>query len=135
VESRRCETKADVHQIASKYPGALAAYWLAAIYSKVTRGESVRSTKDLRRTNAFAWSTTFSGLSDLRDQREVQTLCLAIDHVNKDQMAEALDTMAQRVVAIQAAKRKGGTWEKAEAAELLPGTGSAVVPGGMLSLV
>ena len=75
-----------------------------------------------------------SGLADIRDQREVATLTMAIDHVNREQLAQALDLMTQRVVAIQCAKKKGGSWEKAEALELLPGTGSAVVPVGMGAL-
>ena len=124
IEADKFKTKGDVMKLAAEYPGALAAWWLAAIHNRLTKGQQLNNTKQLR-----------TGLTELRDLREVQTLGLAMDCINRDQLAQALDVMAQRVTAIQAAKRKGGSWDKAETVELLPGTGSAVIPAGMAGLI
>ena len=35
--------------------------------------------------------------------------------VNREEISQALDVLCQRILTIQAAKQKGGTWEKAEA--------------------
>ena len=76
-----------------------------------------------------------TGLTDIRDQREAQTIALVMDHVSRRSIEQAMDVLTQRLLALQLAKgRKGGSWEKAEGVELLPGTGSALVPGGMLAL-
>eukprot|EP00959_Pyramimonas_sp_CCMP1952_P025353 531728-Pyramimonas_sp.AAC.1 len=45
-----------------------------------------------------------------------------------------MDVLAQRIIALQRAGSKGGSWEKAEAAELLTGTGGGVAAGGLLRL-
>ena len=44
--------------------------------------------------------------------------------------------LVQRIQAIRQAKRKGGSWEKAEGLELITaGGGGSSVPAGMLGLV
>ena len=71
----------------------------------------------------------------MRDLREVQTLCLVLDLLNRRQLAKGVNALSQRVLAIQQAKRKDGKWEKAEMIELLPPTGTSLVPAGMRSLM
>ena len=44
-----------------------------------------------------------------------------------------MDILGQRMLAIQQAKKKGGSWEKAEAIELT-GTGNGAVASGLLRL-
>ena len=51
--------------------------------------------------------------------KEVLTLSEILDSVNRDEISQALDVLVQRILAIQAAKSKGGTWERAEAIELI----------------
>ena len=47
------------------------------------------------------------------------TLSEVLDAVNRREIAQAMDIVCQRILAIQAAKTKGGSWEKAEAIELV----------------
>ena len=61
----------------------------------------------------------FSGLTEVRDMKEVVTSAEILDAVNREEISQALDVLCQRILAIQAAKQKGGTWEKAEAIELV----------------
>ena len=57
-----------------------------------------------------------------------------MDAINRVEIQQAMDILSQRILAIQLAKRKGGSWEKAEAVELIPGfSGLATSP--MLSIV
>ena len=57
-----------------------------------------------------------------------------MDAVNARDLALAMDILAQRIIAVQQAKRKGGTWEKAEAIELTAPAGADAVAGGLLRL-
>eukprot|EP00974_Lingulodinium_polyedra_P068884 6670192-Lingulodinium_polyedra.AAC.1 len=82
----------------------------------------------------MTWAQQFSGVSELRDQREVLTLCKCLDHLNRHEVPEAVDTLAQRVVSVQAAKQKGGSWEKSELMELIPTGALCLAPGGVSSL-
>ena len=56
-----------------------------------------------------AWAERHSGLSELRDLREVMTLAAVMDAVNSDTLEEAMDILGQRMLAIQQAKKKGGS--------------------------
>ena len=94
----------------------------------------ISRSSQLRDASVAQWALQMSGLPELRDQREAATLSQTMDHINRDELAQAMDLLAQRVLAIQAAKRKGGSWEKAEALELLPPAGAALAAGAMASL-
>ena len=89
----------------------------------------------MAKVSTATWAATMTGLTEQRDLREVQTLCLAMDLVKKKEVAQALDVIAQRIVAIQQAKKPQGKWEKAEQIELLPTGGSSLASSGMLSLL
>eukprot|EP00974_Lingulodinium_polyedra_P108820 10532385-Lingulodinium_polyedra.AAC.1 len=80
----------------------------------------VQSTDQLRRVSVTQWAQQHAGVADVRDQREVLTLAAILDHINADELACALDTLVQRVHAIQAAKSKGGKWDDAQRMELIP---------------
>eukprot|EP00974_Lingulodinium_polyedra_P099074 9601025-Lingulodinium_polyedra.AAC.1 len=55
-----------------------------------------------------------------------------MDHVARRQIEQAMDVLTQRLLALRLASgRKGGSREKAEGVELLPGIGSVLVSGGM----
>ena len=83
------------------------------------------------------WASTagaLTGLTEVRDVREVQTIAAALDHINARDLSSAMDILCQRILSIQSAKKKGGSWEKAEQVELLPGSGHSLASGGMLAL-
>jgi hypothetical protein len=63
----------------------------------------------------------------------VATLASAMDAINRREVQQAMDILSQRILAIQLAKRKGGSWEKAEAVELIPGS-SGLAASPMLSI-
>ena len=91
------------------------------------------SQSDLMKVNVAQWASQNAGLSDIRDIREVATLSHAMDAINRREAAMAMDILAQRILAIQLAKRKGGSWEKAEAVELIPDS-SGLSASPMLSI-
>ena len=59
---------------------------------------------------------------------------MILDHVNAKDIEQALDTLVSRISAIQMAKQKGGSWEKAEKIELIPTGAHCLAPGGVSSL-
>ena len=75
-----------------------------------------------------------SGLSELRDVREVKNLAAAMEYINAGEVAMAMDVLTQRIASIQAAKDKGGSWEAASKLELVPAAGAVLAPRGMRSL-
>ena len=133
LEKHKFKQKGDLVAYAAKYPGAMIGYLLTAVYAKLTKGLP-SSTEHRHGVNVSTWAAQHTGLTEVRDLREVATLAAAIDAVNRREVEKALDILSQRIMAIQKAKSKGGTWDKAEALELLPGSGTSMVPGGMLSL-
>ncbi len=123
--------RGNVVTYAAQHPGALSAFFLAGVLARLSKG-LLRRTKQLREASVVQWASQCAGLTEVRDIREVLTLAQVMDHVNRDELAQAMDVLAQRVIAIQT-KRKGGSWEKAEALELIP-SGSALATRSMLAL-
>jgi len=111
----------------------LSGYFLAMIHQKLSHG-LVKHTSDLHRVSVSQWAAQHSGLTEVRDQREVATLAAAMDAVNSRCLEDVMDIMAQRILAIQQAKKKGGSWEKAEAIELVTGMGTGATASGLLRL-
>lgn len=72
-----------------------------------------------------------SSLSETRDLREAQTLSTVLDHVNRGDLSEALDTIVMRLHALAAAKVKGGSWEKASRLELIAPPGGELLPASL----
>ena len=60
---------------------------------------------------------------------------MVMDYLNQREIESAMDALAQRIMAVQQAKKKDGKWEKAELIELLPAPGSGVMPAGMRALL
>ena len=118
---------------ASKHPGALTAHFLAAIYTRLTKGRLTES-KQLRDVSLTAWASSMTGLSEMRDLREVKNLATAMEYINAGELSMAMDVLTQRIAAIQAAKEKGGTWEAATKLELVPSAGTVLAPRGMRAL-
>ena len=134
IEGQKFKKRGDLVAYAAKHPGALTAHFLSGIYAKVHKG-AISESKSLRDVNVAAWASAHTGLTETRDLREVANIAAAMDAVQRDEIASALDILAQRVVSIQNAKKAGGKWEKAELIELIPPSGSGLASGGMLSLM
>eukprot|EP00971_Amphidinium_carterae_P325574 6455927-Amphidinium_carterae.1 len=134
VEQEKFKTRSDLIAFASKHPGALSAHFLNLVHQKLNQGRIHHST-DLHKVNVSQWATQFAGLSEVRDQREAQTLAAAMDRINRNQLAEAMDLIAQRLISIQKAKAsKGSSWEKSEALELIAPQGNVAAASSMLRL-
>ena len=134
IEGQKFKKRGDLVAYAAKHPGALTAHFLSGIYAKVHKG-AISESKSLRDVNVAAWASAHTGLTETRDLREVANIAAAMDAVQRDEIASALDILAQRVVSIQNAKKAGGKWEKAELIELISPSGSGLASGGMLSLM
>ena len=132
VDAQKFKRKGELLAYATKHPGALSAHFLASIYARLSRGSMTKSSQ-LREANVVQWATQHSGLSEIRDVREVLTLAECMDSINRREISRAMDVLAQRILAVQQAKRKGGSWEKAEAIELVP-SGASLASSSMLAL-
>lgn len=133
LEGQKFKKSGDLVSFAASNPGALSAYFLSAVYAKLCSGQVTRR-RHLKDVSVASWAARHTGLTETRDLREVQSIALAMDHINRQEVASAMDVLAQRVLSIQAAKTKGGSWERAERMELLPSSATALAPGAMLQL-
>lgn len=132
VDQLRLKKRGDLLSFAAKNPGALTAHFLAGCFARLSKGTVTRSSQ-LRETSVTAWAHQHAGLSEPRDIKEVLTLAEILDHVNRKEISRALDILVQRIVAIQSARSKGGSWEKAEALELI-NTQRSMASSSMLAL-
>ena len=73
-------------------------------------------------------------MTDIRDRREIESIALVMDHINSGSLTQAMDVLSQRIQAIQSAKAKGGSWEKASKMELLMPSGVQSAASGLLKL-
>ena len=118
---------------AARNPGALTAHFLASIREKL-RGPSGRVTRSRQLRDVSALNGVqlgHSSLTETRDVREATTLASILDAVNRDDLSSALDILVMRLHALQAAKVKGGTWEKASRLELIGAVGTDILPAGL----
>ena len=126
---RRC----DLLAFASKHPGALTASFLSGLHLAMMKGQ-VNRTKQLREVNVAAWVNKGCGLSEVRDIREATTIAAAMDKIQQRDLEGAMDILCQRILALQAAKAKNGSWDKAEKLELIGGSGTSMGSAAMLQL-
>ena len=133
IETMRFKRKGDLASFAASHPGALSAFFLAGVYAYVHKGMITKSSQ-LRDLSLSSWAAQFTGLAEVRDLQEIMTIAAAIDRVNRREISQALDILCQRVLAIQCAKRRGSSCEKAETLELIPGAGSSLASGSMDAL-
>ncbi|CAK9078898.1 Peptidylprolyl isomerase, partial [Durusdinium trenchii] len=118
IDGLKFKKKGDLVAFATKNPVALTAHFLAGVYQRLSKGQLSRSGQ-LRDVSVTAWAHQFAGLSEPRDIKEVVTLAEVLDAVNRRELAQALDIISQRILAIQQARQKGGSWEKSEQIELI----------------
>eukprot|EP00973_Karenia_brevis_P033286 4592617-Karenia_brevis.AAC.1 len=71
--------RGDLVAFAAKHPGALSGYFLAGVYSRLSKGMATKAS-DLNRVSVSQWASQHTGLTELRDLREVQNIALAMDH-------------------------------------------------------
>jgi hypothetical protein len=131
--TKRFKDQGDVIAFASQHPGALTAHFLQMVHQRFCQ-VMMKDTREMRSHSLVDWTTHFSHLSDIRDQKEVMTLSLAMDSINARKLETAMDVLAQRISAVQAAKSKGGSWEKAAKIELTLPPGQASSSSGLLRL-
>jgi len=125
-ETLRFKTRADLIKLAAENPGALACQFLSAVRVALHEGPPT-STKDLNKVDVQRWARDSTGLKEMRDLREVQSLIMVLARINEDKLPDAVDAIAQRVKGILTAKSPKGSWEKAQVLELLA-SGPSVVP-------
>lgn len=118
TQAQNFKNRADLMSFAAKHPGALSAMFLQMVHQRVSQGK-VTHTRDLRNISTATWAANHSGLSEIRDVKGVLTLCTVLDAINSRDLSTAMDVIAQRVQAIQSAKAKSATWEKAANMELV----------------
>ena len=102
----KLRARGELLTFAAKHPGALSGFFLAMVHEKLSRGRVCR-TGDLRKVSVASWAERHCGLNELRDQREVATLSAIMDAVNARDLSLAMDTLAQRILAVQQAKKTG----------------------------
>ena len=135
LDQEKYKNRAVFLAFCARHPGAMTAHFLNTIRMRM-RGAAgmVTSAKQLRDVNLAGWIKE-SGVTDVRDQRELITLATITDHVNRKDLARACDSPAMRAQAIVKAKSKGGSWDKAAKAELIPEVGHAELgPAGFSGL-
>ena len=64
----------------------------------------------IREVSVASWAHQFSGLTEVRDVKEVLTLAEILDHVNRKEIARALDVLCQRI--LKKAKEGAGTRQR-----------------------
>ena len=134
VDTAKFKKRAQLLAFAHKRPGVLAAHVFNLVRTKMGQG-NVTQMKQLRIVDMAQWvSSGQSGLKELRDQREASTLAAAIDHINNDRVAQAMDVMAMRLTALTCAKAAGG-WDKAPRMELIGDGQEALGPSGLSALL
>ena len=134
IDSVKFKRRADLLAFASKHEGALTAAFVNSIRQKLLKAP-VRQSKELRDTTLCEFvASGSSGLSDIRDQREMATLLTVMDLCNKRELEKMMDVISMRCMSILAAKAKGGTWEAASKMELIAEQNGKIGPAGLSSM-
>ena len=93
VDKEKFKRKGELIAYATKHPGALTAHFLASIFARLSKGRVERSAQ-LREASVVAWAAQHSGLSEVRDVREVLTLAEAMDSINRKEIERAMDILS-----------------------------------------
>ena len=107
MESKRFKARGELLTFAASHPGALSGYFLAMVHQKLCHGV-LKETKDLRKVNVCQWVSGHSGLTEVRNLREANTLAYVVDLINSRDLAMALNVLSQRLVPF---KRKAQAWK------------------------
>ena len=120
---------------AHEHPGALTAHFFNAVRLACSK-EPISKTRQLRHVPLVRYITSDEfGLTDLRDKREALTLATIASMINAGDLSKALDVIVMRLQALQNAKKKGSSWERASEKELIPLAGnSSMGPAGLTSM-
>ena len=115
-------SQARVMAWARKHPGQLAARSLQTMSDRVCReGEAASwgryDTPAVAKGYYLRVLRPSSGGS-LRNQREMHTLCVALDHLGQGRPSFAADLLTRRLMAVEMANR-GGNWDRAQFLELI----------------
>ena len=131
VNTVRFKRRSDVLNFHHRFPGSLAALFLWQVKQKVG-GAQPKNTQELRRVDSSAWANLYSGLKEVRDQKELAFLCKVLLELGMDNYGAVADLLAQRCRELLAAKRENGNWDKASVLSLQPSahSGSASIPEG-----
>ena len=132
---KKFKKRTDLLTFAMSYPGALTAHFSNAVRVAMTHG-AISKTKQLRDVPLVRYVQADGlQLTELRDRREALTLATVLEHINSGSLAKALDVITMRLLALQEAKAKSGTWDKAQQKELIPlPGGSGLQPAGLSSM-
>ena len=125
--------RADLLEYAGKNPGALSAQFLLAVFERLN-STAATNEKQLYGMDVHKWARDHSGLKELRDLRECQTLALIIQKLGRDQLPQAMDVACQRIKSVTLAKSPKGSWEQSAKVELLPMTETAIALPSEISL-
>ena len=135
VDAEKFKRRADLLRYASVNKGALSAHFLTAVRLELGRGIATR-TKHLRDVPVAEWvSWGAPSLNEVHDLREALTIATVMEAVIWRDLEKAMDLLPMGLIALQRAKGKGGSWEKAQALELPPAAGAEVGPAGLIQLV
>ena len=133
MATRRFKDQSEVLAFAAQHPGALTAAFLQMVRQRTSQ-IMMSNTRELRNVSLVDWAQHHLQLTEMRDQKEIMTLCLAMDNINARKLEAAMDVLSQRIAAVQAAKSKGGSWEKAAKMELTLPPGAPTTSSGLLRL-
>ena len=135
LDEHKLQNRTALLAFAMRHPGALTAHFLNVVHLRLSKGIP-SNTRDLAKVSVAQWAEKYTELTELRDLREVQTLAECFDRLNRGEVEACADIIVQRIQAIRVAKKKGGTWEKAESLELITsgGSGGSLLPAGMVGL-
>ena len=122
VDGLKWKKKGDLVAFASKHPGALTAPFLGGSLRQVVQGDPI---------TVISAEGCLSGSLGSPVHRIERGPRLEGDP--RREIERAMDILCQRILAIQAAKMKGGSWEKAEAIELVS-TQKSLASSSMLAL-
>ena len=87
-----------------------------------------------RQLSVVDWARDQLQLTELRDQMVIMTLSLAMDKVSIQELEGAMGTLAQRIAAVQAARRRAASRGRAAREEhTLPGQ-APTTSSGLLRL-
>ena len=121
-------------QYAKKLPGRLASRLLLKMEQESARGLMRAEDDEAKALTPPAavhylltvMLPTLQQRVNLRGQRELKTLCTALDYLGRHQPARAADLLAQRVKALEKASHDGH-WTSAQFLELLPPEGAGLL--------
>ena len=98
-----------------------------------SHSNSSRNSRSSRSVNVQRWAREHTGLTERRDQREIQTLMMIMAKLGEGEYAQVADVVAQRAKSLLQAKNAKGSWEKSQVIELLA-SGGGIVPQSEITL-